>query len=80
VTRGDEKVNLLAGADEAVAGVVGVQHHEACRSDWIEWKADIHLCGLSFVSRIQLASVLVLVVEAHLLTVRQLSQLRMMRS
>jgi len=40
-----------------------------------EGKADIHLCRESFVGSIQLAGVLVLVVQAHLLTVRQLSQL-----
>ena len=33
--RCNEEVDLLASADEAVAGVVGVQHHKAGRSNWI---------------------------------------------
>ena len=34
---GNEEVDLLAGADEAVACVVRVQHHKARRSDWV-WR------------------------------------------
>ena len=29
---GEEKVNLLTGADEPIAGVVCVQHHKLCSS------------------------------------------------
>ena len=31
--RGDEEIDLLTSADERVAGVVGVQHHEAGRAN-----------------------------------------------
>ena len=31
--RGEEEVDVLAGADEAVGGVVGVQHHKLRRAD-----------------------------------------------
>ena len=34
---GNEEVDLLAGADEAVACVVRVQHHKARHSDWV-WR------------------------------------------
>ena len=34
---GNEEVDFLAGADEAVACVVRVQHHKARRSDWV-WR------------------------------------------
>ena len=33
--RSNEEVDLLASADEAVAGVISVQHHKAGCSDWI---------------------------------------------
>merc|ERR1719300_1395698 len=35
VARCNEEVDLLASADEAVAGVIGVQHNKTGRSDWI---------------------------------------------
>ena len=31
--RGDEEIDLLTSADERVAGVVGVQYHEAGRAN-----------------------------------------------
>merc|ERR1719300_1496796 len=52
VARCNEEIDLLASADEAVAGVVGVQHHKASRSNWIQWESDIHLCRKSFVCSI----------------------------
>merc|ERR1712223_1102312 len=75
MARGDEEINLLTSADERVAGVVGVQHHEAGRANWVEREADVHLSRLSLVGSVQLAGVLVLVVQPHLLAVRQLSEL-----
>merc|ERR1712211_165854 len=75
VARGDEEIDLLTSADERVAGVVGVQDHEAGRANRVEWEADVHLGRLSFVGSVQLASVLVLMVQPNLFAVRQLSQL-----
>ena len=37
--RGDEEIDLLTSADERVAGVVGVQHHEAGRANRV-WMWD----------------------------------------
>ena len=33
--RGDEQIDLLTSADERIAGVVGVQDHEAGRANWV---------------------------------------------